>query len=353
MPNDTAFARLASGSTRLGALLLAAAALCATPRSALAADPAAAEALFKEGRRLFKEGKVDEACPKLAESQRLDPSPGTALNLAACHEQQGKLASAWAEFLVASRLARARGENARAGEAARRASLLEPKLSTLVVRAREAAPNMVIKRNGDTIEAAQIGTRLPVDPGEYVISAEAPGRAPFRQSVVVKPNADSASVEVPPLTPESSEPARAAVRPNASPAAAASPPVASPPEAEAAQSTPERPLLGYVVGGAGLAALGVGATFGVMALSTYSKADKGCPDHDQCSQGAIDDRDRAVTQAWVANAGIGVGLVGVAVGSYLLFFKHPSSKASGGAGPLRAGMMLAPQPGGLTLQGRF
>jgi hypothetical protein len=353
MPNDTAFARLASGPMRLGALLFVVAAFGAAPRLALAADPAAAEALFKEGRRLFKEGKYDEACPKLAESQRLDPSPGTALNLAACHEQQGKLASAWAEFLAASRLARARGEGARAGEAARRASLLEPKLSTLVVRARGAAPGMVIKRNGETIEAAQIGTRLPVDPGEYVVTAEAPGRAPFRQSVVVKPDADNASVEVPPLSPESSETAARPSPPSAPPPATAPPPGAAPPEAEAARGAPGRPLVGYVVGGAGLAALGVGAAFGVMALSSYSKADEGCPEHDQCPQGAIDDRDRAVTQAWIANAGIGVGLVGVAVGGYLLFFSRPSPKASGGAGALRTGVVLAPQPGGLTLQGRF
>ena len=41
-----------------------------------------AEALFREGRKLLDEGQLDAACSKLAESQRLDASPGTLGSLA-------------------------------------------------------------------------------------------------------------------------------------------------------------------------------------------------------------------------------------------------------------------------------
>ena len=47
----------------------------------------AAEALFEDGRRLVAAGSFTEACPKFADSERLDPSPGTLLNLASCYEK--------------------------------------------------------------------------------------------------------------------------------------------------------------------------------------------------------------------------------------------------------------------------
>ena len=64
--------RLVAGLALMAALVV--------PSLALA-DVAAAEALYREGRALMEKGDLDAACPKLAESQRLDPSSGTALNL--------------------------------------------------------------------------------------------------------------------------------------------------------------------------------------------------------------------------------------------------------------------------------
>src|SRR6185295_14702479 len=80
------------------------AALCSSPVArAQARDPAAAEALFSAGREAFEKGDYATACPKFEESHRLDPGAGALINLAACREKLGKLASAWESWQQALR----------------------------------------------------------------------------------------------------------------------------------------------------------------------------------------------------------------------------------------------------------
>ena len=78
-------------------------ALALTPVPALAAAPGAptpstdaarADAAFEEGRALYVSGRFKEALEKFELSQRADPSPGTLLNLASCHEATGDLLQA-------------------------------------------------------------------------------------------------------------------------------------------------------------------------------------------------------------------------------------------------------------------
>jgi hypothetical protein len=331
---------------------LALAGASASPRAARAQpqptkrDPAAAEALFQEGRRLLKEGKVDEACAKLAGSQRLDPSSGTLLNLADCHERQGKLATAWAEFVSVGDSATTRGNEKRAVEAKRRAAKLEPQLSRLVVSVAAGAGPVTVKRNGEPIEAAQLGVPVPVDPGEQLISAEAEGRLPFRKVVTVKAGGERIQIEVPTLAPEP--------RP-ASPEPPMPVPLAQPVggKLEGAPSSEGKPVLGYVAGGLGVAALGVGAVFGLRAASAYKSADDACPEHRGCSREALDDRSQANRDAWIANAGIGVGVVALAAGAYLLFLAPSSKPASPSVAAGRVSLHATTGPGGSGFSLRF
>src|SRR5580765_1857550 len=73
------------------------------------ADRTLAAALFREGKALMDKGDFAPACAKLEESQRLDPGGGTILNLALCHEKEGRFARSWSEFTEAVTVARRDG----------------------------------------------------------------------------------------------------------------------------------------------------------------------------------------------------------------------------------------------------
>ena len=81
------------------------------------------------------QGKHADACPKLEESQRLDPGIGTQFNLAVCYEQVGRTASAWSTFLDVAGAARAAGQTEREKVARQRATALEPRLIRLTITA--------------------------------------------------------------------------------------------------------------------------------------------------------------------------------------------------------------------------
>src|SRR5450432_3787567 len=118
-----------------GRAWIAAAIICgwAAPAAAQVSNAALAESLFREGKRLSGEHKFAEPCPKVAESYRLDPGLGTLLNLATCHESEGKPASAWAEFSDASSQARREGDSDRGQLAEDHMKALEPKLAHVSV----------------------------------------------------------------------------------------------------------------------------------------------------------------------------------------------------------------------------
>src|SRR5258706_88865 len=69
---------------------------------ATSAEKTAAETLFGEGKRLMDEGKFSDACPKFADSQKLDPGVGTLLNLARCYQKNGQAATAWSTYKEAA-----------------------------------------------------------------------------------------------------------------------------------------------------------------------------------------------------------------------------------------------------------
>ena len=130
-------------------------------------DKAAAEALFDDGRRLLG-GPLPGACPKFAESQRLDPGVGTLLNLGDCYEKNGQAASAWAQFreAAASGAALRTTTRRRARRSTRGGARAEAREADRDgARAADEVPGLEVTRDGAPMGRAVWGTAAPLDPG--------------------------------------------------------------------------------------------------------------------------------------------------------------------------------------------
>lgn len=144
-----------------------------------------AEALFRAAQQLLTEGKVHEACEKFAASQRVQHAVGTTLNLAACHEKEGRTATAWSEYADANAEALRGGDSARAAFAQRHHDQLEPLLARVTFQVEGAVDGESLALDGLSLPREAWSTPLPVDPGEHALHATAPGRRPYDGKVVV------------------------------------------------------------------------------------------------------------------------------------------------------------------------
>jgi serine/threonine-protein kinase len=319
--------------------------LCADPAHA-EGDSAAAQALFDEAKALMGKGKHAQACPKLEESQRLDPGLGTLFNLAECNEKTGRIATAWSRYLVVAAGARSAGRGDAERVARGRADALQPKLPKLVIEVPVSAQasGLEVTRDGQRVGDAQWGTAIPVDPGEHEVRATAPGRKPW-QTKVQTPQARETRAIVPVLLVSDEPPAEGPSPPASTTDQGASPapPPASeppPPSTGSGQRT-----LGLVIAGVGVAALGGSVALGAMAKSQYDGVS--CPKN-ECTRDAGAERDSAGTKATIATI---VGSIGGAalVGGAVLFFVAPSSKdePTGSRRRVTVGVV----PGGLLVRG--
>jgi serine/threonine-protein kinase len=325
-------------------LLLALGALSLSSGGAAQSPAAMAESLYLDGKRLLDEKKYAEACPKLAESERLEPAGGTELALALCYDEWGKIASAWAAYRDALASARKAGRKDREKASQDAITRLEPLLPKLTVRvAPEAAAldGIEVKRDGVVLGKIAWGTPIPVDPGEVRVEALAPGYLPFKASVTVVGPKDEKTLLVPPLQRVE------APRTTASAAASAAPSPDPPPSVEPpSQGSSLRKPLGYTSLGLGVVGLGLGVYLGSRFFSKKSDADAICPGSTCSDRHAVDLSKQAQTSGILGSVSLAIGLAGVGVGSYLLFF-GPEQRAAARPAPSLAVVPL--QGGGAAL----
>jgi hypothetical protein len=302
------------------------------------ADAAGAEALFEAGRRLMTAGDFAAACPKLAESQRLDPAAGTLLNLAVCYERGGKTATAWATYKSAGLAAQQAGETDRARAATRKASDLEAKLSriTFTVPASRPPPGLEVRCDGQPIREPSWGVPLPYDPGNHEVEASAPGRRRWVSHVPISGDGQQLVITIPALE---ASPADPGLLP---PPRGANDGDATPRQRDGATQR----IAGGILGGIGVVGLAVGIYTGLEAKSVYGDALAQCGGGTICPSGqGIATRDQATswaTASTIAFIGGGAALAG----GLVLFFTAPRDRTTLSVGPSARGT-------GLSLTGQF
>jgi hypothetical protein len=307
-----------------GLLLFAAPQLAAAQS---AADKAAGDALFHEGKKLIASGDDIAACAKFEASLARLVQLGTQIALASCYEQIGKTASAWGAFRAAASAA-SKAHDKRQQFAEQHASALEARLSKLVIRLESAhrVDGLEILRDRSALAPAELATPIPIDPGDHTVEARAPGRRAW--SVKVSVSADAPVVEVSvPILPELPDLPGVSRR---------------------------RRTIAYAVGGGGVAVVAGALVFGVLAQSKWNESRSHC-DAGLCDQTGVDLARSARDLGNLSTVSFAVGAAAVAVG-IVVYMTAPSAHAEV---PQRANpvvLRVVPTIGqqvGLTLQGGF
>jgi hypothetical protein len=353
-------------------LVALAATLTVGPAVAGGQEEAAAEVLFQQGKKLMEQGKFVDACAKLAESQKLDPAVGTLLYLGECYEKNGQLASAWATFQAAAAAGRKANQAQRIKIATERANLLLPRMPriTISVPPLVRVSGLEVSRDGIPVGEASWGEAVPVDTGEHIIVAKAPGKKSWTRTIQVS-RATQEAVEIPRLEDAASSPVPAPV-PTTIPTAPATPP---PPVTETQPSTPPavsssgsapsdkgtsagqtQRTMAYVAGGVGIVGLAIGTIFGVRAINKEKDSEAFCtpPDYVKCTQPGVTLIDEGKSAAHVSVAGFVVGGLGL-VGGAVVFLTAPSARTTGINMPrsLAFTPWVGPRTSGLALRADF
>lgn len=289
--------------------------------SAQARDPAAADALFREARSLMKEGKYTVACPKLAESQRLDPAAGTLINLGDCFQKTGQLANALQAMRDA--LDMLAPTDSRVAPVKEEMAALDKRVPRLTIRLAPDTPeDAKVLRDDVEYGAASLGVPIPVNPGDHMIVVAAPRRAKKAYPVTISEGqAREITVTVGKVLPDGASAEELELAPP--------PPEGSPPPRAVAPDTSTAPdssrTIGWILGGVGVVGLGTGIVTGLMLDERQSTVDANCDSKTKlCNDEGYSAAQDGKTLRTVSFVGWGIGLAGIAAGGYFLFLAGPS-----------------------------
>jgi hypothetical protein len=310
---------------------------------------------FRLGTQLANREQWSEALAAFEESSRLHPHPVTTYNIAYSERALGHHARAYALFqrCLAEHEAKVSGAlTSDLSELAQGYSLeldgqiahafveVKPSQATVTVDGRPLEP-VFERRDGRPVlvaakpeRRARVGEsparfELVLDPGQHVLVVSLDG-APARSSSIDFDAGSARSLEL----------STTVLKIDAPPRRSSS--------AEATRLAPQR-TWAYVAFGVAGAALSTGAVFGILAANEKSFLDGG----GRCKNGVCPpeykgDVDAAYRDAAIATAGLGVGIAGAALGTYLWLSARPTERA-----PVRARIEPLLGPSMLGARGSF
>lgn len=237
--------------------------------------------------------------------------------------QKGHLQAARSQLLVCVRTS---CPTAVRDDCAQRLNDIENAIPTIVFTAKGAndvdLSDVKVTMNGVTVATRLDGAALNVEPGEHSFEFTTPGYPPVTRTLVLREGVKRRQEQIAfaPVVVPGESPQAAATAPLA-------PATAGQPQTEA--SGDGRRTVAYVLGGAGVVALGLGAFFGLKAKSTYDDSKTDCTNN-LCGAKGVEGGKDASTQAAVSTISFIAG--GALLASGIVLF------------------VTAPKDGGVTVQ---
>lgn len=310
--------------------LLVSAFLMAPPASAQG-QLAVARKFYQEGLRAEKAEQWEKAAEKYQRALDIKETPQLWLRVGICFEELGRLTSALNAYERGAEQAELDGKAQVVKVLTDKLEGLRPKVPTLTLQVAEPPEGLRITIDGRDVAVSTLGTKLPIDPGEHVIEATAPGYSTVTESTVIE-TGDEELTLVLAIDPDAREVSTTEV-PDDPPSAVLWP--------------------GALVTGVGVAGLVVGGVLLGVAQGQEGDVDDRCggPERLSCPQSQRDDIEATLANAERLRIGgfvsLGVGGAAAVTGVVLLLMAPE---------PARDAILLptwGPGYGGITARGSF
>lgn len=301
-----------------------------------ATETAAARALAVDGLKLAQAGKCDEAVAKLERAEKLHHSPIVLSQLGECNVSLGKLVAGTEALRKVLRDPLPENPSpalVKAYEHAQRAlDVARPRIGAITISlSRAAPPDLRLTVDGQVVPPTLLDTELPADPGEHTVQVTAVGYLKALARVSLSP-ADKKTVslrlEVDPNAPVITPPAQESTGKGEVGAVVGTREPATrtvlPRTSEAAPSH----AAAYVAWGVGVAGVGVGSAFGIIAMNDQHDLVKRCGSS-SCTANENGLLASAKRSGNISTLAFGVGGVGLVMGTVLYFTVGGSSHEAG------------------------